>query len=632
MKPGRNDPCPCASGRKYKHCCGKAESNANPLLRLLPADAPVRYMPVTSASLTRAEPWEADLAPVLMFIASDPEARPAALVIATRERVLRCDLIAHPPAEAEAVATLIAGAIARLIEEGAAPPSVACVRHAAVAEALRAPLHALGVPLVADDILLANLDEFLVGLRAQMSAVTGDMGALSQPVTWAAWGFDAVTQSSILDAAAAFHRARPWTGLTDSDIISIEGQSEHPWYACVLGNAGEACGLAIYEDVVEIAELLDEDTDRDFSRQTGANISLLFNARSELPPEMRKELTNTGRYAPTEHAWPSLMARNTIGGGISRTSALEFARALDSIPRFAAWLKAHEGQDVKGGLVWTDDVTGTTHSLLDVTIGRPPLWSLPDRPLRALPRGEQADPRARVDSAAGEVRMQEDLSRLERYLAAERAAGAPAKRVADDEQAISLFMNMTSVHLGVPLRAFSERDLRVFLYDTFPRKVMSAQSMARGLRSSLRRFFAWMAANEGLSYPWAGAVLRDRQAFDERVRTFPGGHLLDPSVGAWMAELYDDLSDRLMEPDVTFKGVGEWGARMGIEEATLHSRLATEWMIWREEFLRVGVTQWVVLAEALSERQRKWETTPQAALGGKSPAAVVKRERLKRGR
>ncbi len=22
--PGRNDPCPCGSGRKYKRCCGKA--------------------------------------------------------------------------------------------------------------------------------------------------------------------------------------------------------------------------------------------------------------------------------------------------------------------------------------------------------------------------------------------------------------------------------------------------------------------------------------------------------------------------------------------------------------------------------------------------------------------------------
>ncbi len=33
-KPGRNDPCPCGSGRKYKHCCGKPEAPAAP-----PADA-----------------------------------------------------------------------------------------------------------------------------------------------------------------------------------------------------------------------------------------------------------------------------------------------------------------------------------------------------------------------------------------------------------------------------------------------------------------------------------------------------------------------------------------------------------------------------------------------------------------
>ncbi|WP_085931013.1 SEC-C metal-binding domain-containing protein [Anaerophaga thermohalophila] len=23
LKPGRNDPCPCGSGKKYKKCCGK---------------------------------------------------------------------------------------------------------------------------------------------------------------------------------------------------------------------------------------------------------------------------------------------------------------------------------------------------------------------------------------------------------------------------------------------------------------------------------------------------------------------------------------------------------------------------------------------------------------------------------
>ena len=28
MPPGRNEPCPCGSGRKYKHCCGKTAADA----------------------------------------------------------------------------------------------------------------------------------------------------------------------------------------------------------------------------------------------------------------------------------------------------------------------------------------------------------------------------------------------------------------------------------------------------------------------------------------------------------------------------------------------------------------------------------------------------------------------------
>ncbi|MDD3883755.1 MAG: SEC-C metal-binding domain-containing protein [Gallionella sp.] len=33
MKPGRNDPCPCGSGKKYKHCCSnlsQASTSAQP--------------------------------------------------------------------------------------------------------------------------------------------------------------------------------------------------------------------------------------------------------------------------------------------------------------------------------------------------------------------------------------------------------------------------------------------------------------------------------------------------------------------------------------------------------------------------------------------------------------------------
>ncbi|MCI0432118.1 MAG: SEC-C domain-containing protein [Gemmatimonadetes bacterium] len=30
MTPGRNDPCPCGSGKKYKHCCLRAQEAVSP--------------------------------------------------------------------------------------------------------------------------------------------------------------------------------------------------------------------------------------------------------------------------------------------------------------------------------------------------------------------------------------------------------------------------------------------------------------------------------------------------------------------------------------------------------------------------------------------------------------------------
>src|SRR5882672_6550540 len=40
VKPGRNQPCPCGSGKKYKHCCGS-----------IVATAPLREPAVGSAAL-----------------------------------------------------------------------------------------------------------------------------------------------------------------------------------------------------------------------------------------------------------------------------------------------------------------------------------------------------------------------------------------------------------------------------------------------------------------------------------------------------------------------------------------------------------------------------------------------------
>ena len=44
MPPGRNEPCTCGSGRKYKHCCGKAPVIAAATRAPLPDDAEVHYL------------------------------------------------------------------------------------------------------------------------------------------------------------------------------------------------------------------------------------------------------------------------------------------------------------------------------------------------------------------------------------------------------------------------------------------------------------------------------------------------------------------------------------------------------------------------------------------------------------
>ncbi|HSY28474.1 MAG TPA: SEC-C metal-binding domain-containing protein, partial [Burkholderiaceae bacterium] len=41
MKPGRNDPCPCASGKKYKKCCGQDHAETPPFKDEPQSAAPV---------------------------------------------------------------------------------------------------------------------------------------------------------------------------------------------------------------------------------------------------------------------------------------------------------------------------------------------------------------------------------------------------------------------------------------------------------------------------------------------------------------------------------------------------------------------------------------------------------------
>ncbi len=52
MKPGRNDPCHCGSGRKYKHCCYEKDSVKH--------DEPIIVAPETDAESSSNEQADAE--------------------------------------------------------------------------------------------------------------------------------------------------------------------------------------------------------------------------------------------------------------------------------------------------------------------------------------------------------------------------------------------------------------------------------------------------------------------------------------------------------------------------------------------------------------------------------------------
>jgi len=51
-KIGRNDPCPCGSGKKYKHCCGNATSVVEPEKKGHAGDPDLRLGNVQTAPAT----------------------------------------------------------------------------------------------------------------------------------------------------------------------------------------------------------------------------------------------------------------------------------------------------------------------------------------------------------------------------------------------------------------------------------------------------------------------------------------------------------------------------------------------------------------------------------------------------
>lgn len=630
MRAARNDPCPCGSGKKYKHCCLRQDEARRAALAVVPgaphaADSlhPGAMPPPPDA------PWEADLVPLLVAIGDEADARPVALLVAAGPVVLQVEVVVSPPAEPPDVAALLHRAIAALAARwGGLPPAVH-VRHRAVAQVLRRE-PALAGATVAARRRLPGLDRAAESLLGALGAPAEIAAASSMAPTWRAWRLGDALTAALFHAAADYFRAAPWRHLANEQYLVAELPRGAAWTAVVLGNGGREFGLVLYSSPADLARQLDApDERRALAALRQPMLGLLFADRAELPPPMRKEILAAGWEVAGPNAYPMLMLRNTPGGGVTPAQAEDLIALLAVVSRFAAEHRATLAtrRPPARPVEWRDAATGARlrydGGFLEPG---PPLWEAPEVLTPALPAGPAARPAAALDTGpVDEVdRLHERLLRgFVRHLGRGRRPAGSAQR---DAQHAETFLEFLAGYQGVPVTACTEFDLRVFLYDWFPRKVRTTRADARALPAALTRLYGFLET-KGLACPWSGPVLADRGRFEERLETFPGGFWWDREVEVWQSVAYEDLDERVMLPDPGLADGGTWGRAMGMVESALHGELQRRWLLWRDQVIAGGVTEPAAVRAELVRQQRAWETAPHRARGGATPAAAIRLER-----
>lgn len=665
----RNDPCPCGSGRKYKKCCMAADEKRVKTLRLVGADEGSSSRRHDLRDLNIGTVWQMDLAPVPSRFTDTPSARPTIVMVLAGDVALHADLVAHTPSEYEDLAALFESAIDAAIDAARVSPTMVEIRHREIAAPLADRLQSRGISVHTAEHLPAlesAIEDFEVRVlkkkRATDSSPTAGVHA-SSAGTWRGWGIPDDRIARIFAASARYYRAAPWRFLTNDQFLRIRRPDGESWDCVVLGNGGMELGLGMYarkEDILDLFLAGPRKADRAARRQ--AVLSLTFDRAGFMGRAAVREIRSAGWEIAEANTYPFLMAIETPGGGVTNSRFDDLEAALSAIPRF---VDAHSSvltgsEATRFPIEWTDAETGAAVTYdgsgleyLDYQDDRSEeLWGIPSKLEPALPKGSGADPTASVvddmvrkyeEETPSETRsfIEDELAIVKRFGDA-LSSGAGGRTlspttVSRHSMNAELFVDFLCDFQGLPLRAATEYDLRIFLYDWYPRKVRSSKADARSLPVSLGRFFQFLAESENIEYPWAPPILRDADVFMQRWESFPGGHWWDAEVAEWQSDLYANLSARILLHEMgggTDDGI-DWGGEdgmMGIVETQLAQLLQRLWLIWREEAILAGTTDPDLVRDKLIPRQRDWEQTPNALVDGATPAEAIARERAERAK
>lgn len=633
MTPGRNDPCPCGSGRKYKRCCLRNErrtdrADATFGRHGLPSPTPDRIPGTVMEGVTE---WQVDAVPVPTRFEDDPEARPVCVVVMAADIVLHCELLARLGGEAEDVAAALQEGILTAAERVGRLPDDVDVRHPEVAAALSERLERRGVEVWCEPEL-ADIEAFGHGMLLE----DFDFGAwppLSSPATWAAWGHPDEAIAGLFEAAAAFYRAAPWRHLPDPGRLDVEIDEVSIWTAAVLGAADVEFGLALYENPEDL-EAAASPFGWPGSGPDGMSIpatledrvlSLTFDPPEEIHRPTRKEISRKGWEVAAPSAYPTLLVLNTPGGGLPAQDLADLTAALRAVAEVAEHIEEESELPEDGR--W--ETKSGVHIWMRGEVAPSP-WDAPTSLAPGDAVGPGADPEGALhpdpDPEALLAESDPILDRFARHLDREKGFGSAT--VEKHASNADIFCEYLATWEAVPLGAVHERDLRYFLFDWYIRKVMDSEVRARSMPVSLERFFRFLAEEGEIDCPWAEVVLSEREAYELRRESFPGGFWWDEGVGLWSWSLWRDLERRVMLPDDTIGDTGmSWDDPARAGQGSLHQELRRRWLLWRDEEIRAGTTEPEALRHAVTARQRAWESRPHPDHEGLSPLEVVERER-----
>jgi hypothetical protein len=335
MPPGRNDPCPCGSGRKYKQCClARAEARdangADGAQR--DRGSPRALREQVRAAAASESTWAADAIPLMIGVEQGDAPRPVGMLVTAGELIVQSEIRGRLRGEPADVAAALDRAVVAAARDVGVFPERLRVRHQEVATAL-APLLAPR-QIAVEAAAVPELEEAARGL---MEHVAGH--ATWPPVcraeTWSAWDLSLPLVARLFAAAAQFYRLAPWRDVANLQAPRAVLPSGRAWTCCVLGNGGEEFGLALYSDASDLFDVLAHNAPHEaFAGVRGRVVSVTFDSMSHAGPAAVREARLHRWEVAGPAAYPTLITVNTPGGGASRADVEDIVALFHALPPF----------------------------------------------------------------------------------------------------------------------------------------------------------------------------------------------------------------------------------------------------------------------------------------------------------